>query len=142
MGLIVDMKQVTTTARLTKGTVHLSLPNDEVCGVCTTDQQEVCVITTKGYAKRCELDEILVGKKRKADMIRLTSLGEGDQVFKITPMDPRASHGTKLMVYMANGGKVELSESDIRLTTRLSKGYKTIPVKRGDSIARIRWVSK
>ena len=46
------------------------------------------------------------------------------------------------MVYMANGGKVELSESDIRLTTRLSKGYKTIPVKRGDSIARIRWVSK
>ena len=72
-------------------------------------------------------------------MIRLTSLSDGDEVFRIIPADSLFDHA-KFVVHMAQGGKIELAGSDIKETTRISKGYKLIPVKRGDSIVRIRTV--
>lgn len=139
MGLIVDLKHVTTTARVTKGTTHLALDDDEVAGVCAANTDRVFILTTKGYGKLCALDSILTAKKRKADMIRLTSLSDGDEVFRIIPADSLFDHA-KFVVHMAQGGKIELAGSDIKETTRISKGYKLIPVKRGDSIVRIRTV--
>lgn len=139
MGLIIDLKTVAVTARMTKGTTHLSLNNDEICGVAESDCDEVCVITTKGYTKICALDDILTAKKKKADMIRLTSLVEGDEVFKILPAPIDFREG-KLIIHMASGSKVEVEASEIRTSTRISKGFKTIPVKRGDSIVRVRFV--
>ena len=139
MGIVVDLATVAVTSRMTKGAVHLSFGSDEICGVCKADTDRMAIFTTKGYAKITGLDDILTAKKRKADMVRLMSLVDGDDIFKIVPVNDDF-HKAKIVVYMATGGKLELTENDLRETTRISKGYKTIPVKRGDSIVRIRLV--
>ena len=138
-GIVLDLKQVTITARMTKGTAHLALEDDEVAGVCMANTDRIFILTTKGYGKLCVLDSILTAKKRKADMIRLISLSDGDNAFRIIPADTLFDHA-KFIVHMALGTKIELSGADVRETTRISKGFKLVPVKRGDSIVRIRTV--
>ena len=122
---------------MTKGSRFLSLENDDtVRGVCPTTSKEVFIVTTKGYCKISELDEIFKTSKRRAAMIRLVTVGDDDQVFKITPF----TRDDGKYVVLLQSSKIELPKTDIKSASRLSKGYKTIPVKRGDSIVKIKEV--
>lgn len=138
MGIIVDLNNVTTTDRLTKGTQHLRLNEDIVQGVMDSNGiSEIYIITTKGYGKQCDLDDILNATKRKDNMSRLTGLNDGDEVFRILPVNPDTEQ-TKIIFHMQSGKKKEMLCADIVKTTRISKGKKLIGVKRGDSIMKIK----
>lgn len=138
MGLVIDLHSVTRTDRLTKGVRHLKLDGDDIRGVCNADGvSEIYILTMKGYGKRCDLDDILKASKRKQDLSRLTGLNDGDEVFRILPVNNETDQ-TKIVFHMQSGEKKEILCSDIVKTTRVSKGKKLIGVKRGDSIVKIK----
>ena len=138
MGIVIDLNTVTRTDRLTKGTQHLKLEGDIIRGICDSDGvSEVYIITAKGYGKRCDLDDILTASKRKDNMARLTGLNDGDEVFRVLPVNDETSQ-TKIVFHMQSGEKKEVLCSDIEKTTRISKGKKLIGVKRGDAIMKIK----
>ena len=135
------MEGITTTDRLTKGGQYLKLDdNDSIAGVCivsdSVTDENIFVITKKGYGKVCGLDDIFKTSKRRADMIRLTSLHDGDTVFKIDRIDNL--NNTKYTCYSQSGQKVNIDIKDLPVSTRLSKGTKLVPVKRGDAIFKIK----
>ena len=136
-GISINMDNITIQDRLTKGTQHLKLDDDDivrgVSQVSLTD--DVFVLTTKGYGKVCELASIFEASKRRQDMIRITSLHDGDDVFRIMPIP---SQDTDITVHLRSGEKKEFSVKDIEKLTRLSKGKKLVPVRQGDSIYRIK----
>lgn len=141
-GISIDlMEGITTTDRLTKGGQYLKLDdNDSIAGVCivsdSVTDENIFVITKKGYGKVCGLDDIFKTSKRRADMIRLTSLHDGDTVFKIDRIDNL--NNTKYTCYSQSGQKVNIDIKDLPVSTRLSKGTKLVPVKRGDAIFKIK----
>lgn len=138
MGIVIDLNTVTRTDRLTKGVRHLKLDGDVIQGICDSDGvSELYIITNKGYGKRCDLDDILTASKRKENMARLTGLNDGDEVFRILPVNEETLQ-TKIIFYMQSGEKKEILCSEIEKTTRVSKGKKLIGVRRGDSIVKIK----
>lgn len=138
MGIVIDLNNVTVTDRLTKGTQHLKLDGDVIRGIMDSDGiSEIYIITAKGYGKRCALDDILNASKRKDNMTRLTGLNDGDEVFRVIPVNEDTQQ-TKIVFHMQSGEKKEVLCSDITCTTRISKGKKLIGVKRGDSIMKIK----
>lgn len=137
-GIALDLQQIPYTDRMTKGSNFLKLEDgDCVKGVCPTDEKKLFVLTTKGYGKVCELDDIFKTSKRRAAMIKLTGLSDDDTVFKIMPYREET---TKYQCLLQSGTKIEINKADIKSTTRLSKGQKLVPVKRGDSIVKIKEV--
>lgn len=143
-GISIDlMEGITTTDRLTKGGQYLKLDNDDsIAGVCVVSagvsNEKIFVITKKGYGKICGLDDIFKTSKRRADMIRITSLHDGDAVFKIDSVDDIAH--TRYVCHSQSGQKVNIDTKDLQVSTRLSKGTKLVPVKRGDAIFKIKKV--
>ena len=96
----------------------------------------VVVITNKGMVKICAVDDIFKTTKRKASMIRLTVLNDGDTVYKIIPMTEGMN---KITYYMQSGDHGVIQLNTLKETSRLSKGTKVIPVNRGDSIIRLKF---
>lgn len=136
-GITINMDTVAIQDRLTKGTQHLKLEDgDVVKSVAQLSlDDDIFVLTGKGYGKVCELASIFESSKRKQDMIRITSLHDGDEVFRIIPI---AKENTSIMAYLQSGEKKELLLKDIEKLPRLSKGKKLVPVRQGDSIYRIK----
>lgn len=135
LGIMIDFMSIPCSDRIAKGSNYLNLEDgDKVAGVCDTNVKKVFVVTTKGYCKVCELDDIFKTSKRRVAMIRLTGLSEDDSVFKIIPFNPDG----KYTFILSSGERFELNKSEIPVTTRVSKGKKLIPVKRGSSIIKIR----
>ena len=95
---------------------------------------DILIITTKGKMKICAICDVMKTSKRRQEMIRITSLDEGDSVFKVIPLSM-----TSFTVIMQSGEKHAISVSDIKRTTRISKGTKMINVKRNDSIVKIKY---
>lgn len=143
LGITMDLQQIPETNRQTIGSNFLKLESDDVViGTCPIDEsndiQYILVITVKGKAKICVVSDVLKTSKRRQDMIRLTSLDDGDSVFKIIPID--IDNTKSISVAMQSGDKKIVDMSEIKTTTRLSKGFKVIPVKRGDSIIKIKLI--
>lgn len=139
LGIVLDLNNITTTDRLSKGSQYLKLEDgDEIQGVCDIqDNMEVdlLVITSKGYAKFCSLDEIFKTTKRRANMIRLSGLNDDDTIFRMIPW---LGEYKKIQCILQSGTKVDLIPTDVTHTTRISKGKKLIPIKRGDAIIKIK----
>lgn len=145
-GIMQDLRDITVTSRLSKGQRWMAFAEDDlVQGICTgiTDtSMNICIITQKGYVKICTLDDIFVGKKRRVNMLSLTRLVAGDSVIKIFKMTDEDQQFGKIVAHMASGKRVDVNCDSIRVTTRLAKGEKRIPVPRGDSIVKLRLISK
>lgn len=136
-GISISMENVTIQDRLTKGTQHLKLEDGDIVKsvVQLSLEDDIFVLTSKGYGKVCELASIFEASKRKQDMIRITSLHDGDDVFRILPID---NDHESVVVYLQSGEKKELLLKDVEKLPRLSRGKKLVPVRQGDSIYRIK----
>lgn len=140
-GLTFDVSTVPITDRMTKGSNFLKLDDGDVIqGVTsiTPEKESVFVLSSKGYGKICDLDDIMKTARRRATMIKLTGLDEGDSVFKIIPINKKDK--TKFVCVLQSGERVEITRPNIKETTRVSKGKKLVKVKLGDSIIRVREV--
>ena len=139
-GIALNLNDISITDRLTKGSNYLKLDDgDCVRGVCdcnTDNDNQILVITTKGYVKICEVDEIFKTSKRRTTMIRLANLHEGDTIFKIIPLVNIP--GNTVTAILQSGSRVQLNINEVPRTTRISKGTKMIQVKRGDAIIKIK----
>lgn len=139
VGICIKLDSITITDRITKGSRYLALANnDTIQGICcgVTGSDDIFVLTTKGNAKKCKLDEIFKTTKRRAEMIRLTGLGEGDSVFRIIPIEKDDKR--KVTCILQSGVKVDIALDEVKTTTRISKGFKMVPVKRGDAIIKLK----
>ena len=138
-GLILKLSMSPSTGRLTKGQRIMRLENDdEMQGVCISrGVHEVCIVTKKGFAKIVELDDAFTATKKRQTMLELTRLNDGDEVFKVIPMSKTLFDST-LIFQMQSGDKTEVAVSDIKVLRRHAKCTKVAPVRRGDSIIRIR----
>lgn len=138
-GLILRLSMTQSTGRLTKGQrIMLLADGDEIQGVCVNrGVREVCIITQKGFAKIVELDDAFNATKKRQNMLELTRLNEGDEVCKIIPMTQKM-YSSDLVFHMQSGDKTEIHISDVKVLTRHAKCAKVAPVRRGDSIIRIR----
>lgn len=138
-GLILKLSMSPSTGRLTKGQRIMKLENDdEMRGVCANrGVREVCIITKKGFAKIVELDDAFNATKKRQNMLELTRLNDGDEVLKVIPMSKTIFEST-LVFQMQSGEKTEVAVSDIKVLRRHAKCAKVAPVRRGDSIIRVR----
>lgn len=142
-GLILKLSLSPSTGRLTKGQRFIKISdNDEVLGVCQSrDIKEVCIVTKKGYAKIVELDDAFNATRKRQNMLELTRLHEDDEVLKVIPVT-KSFYDTTLVFHMQSGDNTEIATTDIKVATRHSKCFKVAPVRRGDSIIRIKAVIK
>ena len=137
-GIILKLSMSPSTGRLTKGQRILNLQNDEVVGLSASKGiKELCIVTKKGYAKIVELDDIFYASKKRQAMLSLTRLVGGDEVIKVHPIT-KGFYDSKLVVQLQSGEKKEIPTTEIKLLPRNAKPAKLIPVKKGDSIIRIR----
>jgi DNA gyrase/topoisomerase IV subunit A len=139
LGIILKLSMSPSTGRMTKGQRVIKFNDgDEVQGVCASrGVHEVCIVTKKGFAKVIEMDDALRATKKRQTMLELTRLADGDEVFRVIPMNKILSDAT-LVFQMQSGEKTEVPVSNIRVLTRHAKCAKVAPVRRGDSIIRIR----
>ena len=137
-GISIDINDISTTERMTKGTRYLALEEgDYVKAAFQTNADKVFILTEKGYGKICLLDDIFKSSKRRVSMIRLSGLHDGDNIFIIIPLK-EDDLDKKVTCFMQSGEKLVLNLSDVQQTTRVSKGKRLIHVKRGDSIIKIK----
>lgn len=130
----IKVEDINSTARISKGSVFIKLNKEaKVAGVCDPqDSIELFVLTEKGKGKVCGMDDIFKVKK-KSDMIKIIGLEDGDKLFKVVPVEL----GMKLKVFNQSENTV-IEVDDVSRETRISKGKKLVPVKRGDSIVKIK----
>jgi len=138
-GIILRLSMTPSTGRNTKGQRVMALADgDEVQNACVNRGiHEVCIITKKGFAKIVELDSAFNATKKRQAMLELTRLNDGDEVFKVIPMTDKLYQST-LTFQMQSGDKTDVEVSSIKVLSRHAKCAKVAPVRRGDSIIRIR----
>lgn len=138
-GIILQLNTTKSIGRLGKGQRIIKIgETDEIQGLCTSKGiTEVCIITKKGYAKIVQLDDAFIATKVRQTMLELTRLHESDEVLLVQPI-LKGFYESKLILTMQSGEKTEIDASSIRLATRHAKCYKVAPVRKGDSIIRVR----
>lgn len=141
LGIILKLSIVPSTGRLTKGQRVMKLdPDDEVVGVCTSKGvKNVLVVTKKGFAKIVELDDAFIATKKRQNLLALTRFNDGDELFMIHPIG-KGFYQYKLVFYMQSGDKTEIKTDSIKVASRNSKCFKVAPVRKGDSIIRLKLV--
>ena len=139
LGIILKLSIAPSTGRLTKGQRVMKIANDdEVAGVCASrGVKNVLIVTKKGYAKIVELDDAFIATKKRQTMLTLTRFNEGDELFKVHPIG-KDFYDYKLVFYMQSGDRNEVETSSIKIASRNSKCFKVAPVKKGDSIIRLK----
>jgi DNA gyrase subunit A len=139
LGIILKLSNVPSTGRLTKGQRVMKIANeDEVLGVCASrGVKEVLVVTKKGFAKIVELDDAFIATKKRQTMLTLTRFHDTDELFKIHPIG-KDFYNCKLVFHMQSGEKTEIDTTSIKVASRNSKCFKVAPVRRGDSIIRLK----
>lgn len=137
-GIAIDTSVISITDRTTKGNKLLALyDGDLVKGVTNTkDVEMLCIITQKGYVKICIFDDLLKTQKRNKDMIKLISLNDDDIVFTVLPIT--VDTPDTITCILKSGEKHEIDLTNIKTSTRISKGEKLIPIKRGDYLLKIK----
>ena len=141
LGIILKLGICPSTGRMTKGQRVMKIgATDEALGVCTSKGvKEVLVVTKKGYAKIVELDDAFIATKKRQKMLTLTRLHDGDEVFRIHPIT-KDFYDCKLVFYMQSGDRTEIDTNTIKTASRNAKCFKVAPVRRGDSILRIKLI--
>ena len=129
MGIRTHSKLIQESSRQAMGSRCISLSDDDsIIGFDYIDKSDIgiIVITEKGLTKLVDLSKFPATGK---EPLRISSLNDNDRIIKMKTVN----RSTKIGVILRNGRHL-ISVSDLEFSTRLSKGKKTIPVKRGDVI--------
>lgn len=131
-GMIIDLDNVNITGRVSKGFNHVKAPEGaSIQGICDGDTDTILIMTKKGYGKLCRLSDVDQARK-KDDLTRLTSLNDDDEVIFIKAVTPR-----DVIRVTYEDKYIDMNVNDIPMETRLSKGSKIVPVKRGTNIIKV-----
>ena len=93
------------------------------------------LITSKGYVKKASMETFSAGE-RTSKPIRIMGLNEGDMMASVHTI----KEDDQFIVYTKEGG-TSINCDELPVLPRLSKGKKTIGVKRGDAILFVKIVN-
>ena len=141
MGLRYNLDDITETKRMSSGVKAFNVDKDDVvCNstVVTGKDEYLLIITMKGYAKKMKLDNI-ARLERRSDPSPLIGLHDGDLMMFAKGVTDKDTYAVALKlarssVFTFNVGK------DVPEQFRLNKGTKLVPVKKGDTIIKIKKV--
>lgn len=123
--------EVSTTSRMTTGVIGIDMPKeDEVIGMCVIDKKDThfAVLTSKGFGKLCDLDD-MNSNKRRSKILKLTQLVDKDIVVDIIPCNLNST-----FLVVLNNDTCNITADDFSVLTRNHFGKKVVAVRRGESI--------
>lgn len=137
-GSIIDLSEIKSTDRLSKGTSYLAFEQDGefIVGSTRADTKNLVVITNKGFGKTSNLSDLKLMVKPRTPMTRLITLGESDTINVIQAINDE-DHKV-VDVTMQSGKVISVDANSIEYGTRINRGKKIVPVPKGDSIVKIK----
>ena len=128
-GVRFNSEEIRETSRMSVGVKAISMSDDDtIVGMDIVNPKDkyILVITQKGNAKKCTLSTFKT-MNRADKPLRIVTLDENDEIFKI-----RTIHGDEKFKLFTKDSLETVNCEDIVELPRLSKGKKTIPVRKGN----------
>lgn len=129
LGVRFNSEEIRETSRMSVGVKAISMSDDDTIvgmDIVNPKDQYILVITHKGNAKKCTLSTFKT-MNRADKPLRIVTLDENDEIFKI-----RTIHGNEKFKLFTKDSLESIDCEDIVELPRLSKGKKTIPVRKGN----------
>lgn len=133
-GVRFNSSEIRETSRMSIGVKAISMTNDDTIigmDIINPKDKYILVITNKGNAKKCTLDTFKT-MNRADKPLRIVTLDSGDEIFKI-----KTIHGDEKYKLFTKDNIEKLDCEDIVELPRLSKGKKTIPVRKGNVLVEL-----
>lgn len=126
-----NSEEVRESNRMSVGVKSIDLDDhDEIIGldVISDDDNYIFVLTSKGTGKKCTLNTF-PSDVRNSKPYRVITLVKNESISKITPVV-----GDETFKVFLSSGSEEIVIQGVEELTRLSRGKKLIPVRKGDNI--------
>lgn len=135
MGLRFLTSSITETNRMTTGVIGIDLmSDDEVVGITQVNDNDdqILLITDKGFGKRCTLDTFATNNRR-GEVLKLIGLATNETLLYVGACNQFNDFRVRL-----KNEVVDLRADDFPELTRNHTGKKVIKVPRGESIINVR----
>lgn len=136
-GVRFNSKDIKVTSRMSMGVRSINSGDQSIIGadIIAEDEEHMLLITSKGYVKKASMETFSAGE-RTSKPIRIMGLNEGDIMASVHTI----KEDDQFVVYTKEGG-TSINCDELPVLPRLSKGKKTIGVKRGDAILFVKKVN-
>ena len=133
-GLRFNPKEIPSSKRMAIGVIAFPLAeNDEIMGVKEIHKNDkyLCIITEKGYVKKCTL-EVLESKKRRSEPVSIIPIRHKDGINTVI----NCTDGDTIKV-ITKKNIYNLAVNELPVSLKFNEGTKLIPVKQSDMIIKI-----
>ncbi len=133
-GLRFNTKEIPSSKRMAIGVIAFPLAeNDEIMGVKEIHKNDkyLCIITEKGYVKKCTL-EVLESKKRRSEPVSIIPIRHKDGINTVI----NCTDGDTIKV-ITKKNIYNLAVNELPVSLKFNEGTKLIPVKQSDMIIKI-----
>ena len=130
-GLRFNTSEIPTSKRMAMGVIAFNLAKeDRIIGVDEVGKADkyLCIITEKGYVKKCTLD-VLSSKKRRSEPVSIISLYGKDTVHSML----NCTDGDVIKV-ITKKETFDIAVNELPVQLKYQSGDKIIPVKKTDMI--------
>lgn len=136
-GIRFNSEDIKETSRMSMGVKTINDPMSVIvgCDVVKDAEKFMLLISTKGYVKKAAMDTFGV-TDRTAKPIRLMGLNDEDELVSV-----KAIEGDEKFAVCLKSGIQYVDASELPSLPRLSKGKKTISIKKGDAIQYVKKVN-
>ena len=133
-GLRFNTKEIPSSKRMAIGVIAFPLAeNDKIMGVKEIHKNDkyLCIITEKGYVKKCTL-EVLESKKRRSEPVSIIPIRHKDGINTVI----NCTDGDTIKV-ITKKNIYNLAVNELPVSLKFNEGTKLIPVKQSDMIIKI-----
>lgn len=138
-GIKFNTSTFSDTGRTAKGIPIMTMTDDDkIIGIDILSDKDkyLLIVTNKGYVKKCDINS-LIDMRRNTKPVIFISLDKDDTIYRAISARDKEEY----KVVQPSGSTVIVVD-DLLISTRLAKGRKLIPVKRGDDIVDISLIEK
>lgn len=135
MGVRYLTDDIRETGRAAKGVIGINKDDfDKVKGFDIVNPKDkfILCVTNKGKVKRCDMSSFK-SAKRTSKVLRIITLDPGEEISLIQTI-----RGKEEIVFFMKSGVLRYDAREVTLSSRIAKGDKLVPVKRGDNIIDVR----
>lgn len=130
LGIRYDTSEIPESLRMSMGVNGIKLDEDDrVLGMSVIDKRSryLIIVTNKGNGKKCLLHTLESGKRADKNY-KLITLNDDEKLFYVKTIDDDQN----IIEYLTNNNKENLNISTVPELTRIARGKKIIPIKRGE----------
>lgn len=130
LGIRYNISEIPESLRMSMGITGIKLDEDDkVLGASIVDQTSkyLLIITDKGNAKKCLMYTLEAGK-RAGKNYKLITLTDDEKLFYVKTLN----NDHDQIQYQTNINRENIQVSDIPELTRIARGKKVIPVRKGE----------